>query len=70
MTRSVLCRAATCLLLAFALTACDARSDHAALNGTPDDWWSDNYFALLQDANEGNAAAASGNRPVVRMRLH
>ncbi len=51
------------------LAACSAQEDHASvLQGTPDDWWSDNYFAMLQAAGSDESADAAA-KPI-RIRLY
>lgn len=61
----------TCAVMAlFVLAACGSSTDtsHMASNGTPDEWWSDNYLAMLQDAQDVNGAPPAPKQ-TSRMRL-
>lgn len=59
------------LILLACLTACEATSStapRAQYEGTPQDWWSDNYMTLVQDLN-ADATVAQPTPRASRIRL-
>ena len=70
-TRSAFYRIGVASVALLMLAACDDRSQHASADRVPDEWWSDNYLAMLQDAKDvrGGSMNAEEETPA-RIRLH
>jgi hypothetical protein len=67
---STLARTFAMMTLAAALTACGSEDPYqASLSGTPNEWWSDNYMAMLQDAEETSGVEVASKKPT-RLRLY
>lgn len=66
-TRSAMTRTVLLGALALLMTACGQEETHHA-SAAPDRWWSDNYFAMLQDAGGDASAPMPGAKPI-RMKL-
>ena len=62
------CRTTLLIATLLALAACSGETHHAHYAGTPNEWWSDNYVAMLQDANDSGGSSVVASKPV-RMRI-
>jgi len=52
------------------LAACgmNESQQHAKYEGTPNEWWSDNYVTMLQEVDDSSTPTVAAARPV-RMRI-